>query len=410
MEKTPEKKAKPWWDYPRFRGEKVRVLLVSLGHLLVPELIQAFRRQGHTCRLLLIPGKSAQLAEIKKLYEDALRAAKPDFLLTVNHRGFDHEGFITHMLEGYRIPFASWYVDSPQLIIGHYKENNSDYLTLFLWDRDYCRLFRELGFERVEYLPLGVDEELFNPTAAGNGKYPRMPVSFVGNSMFYKASLKLAASGSNGLLNEQFGDICTSFIDSKHLVVRNFMEEKFPECSSEFQKLEEAQAFAYETAVTWYATGLYRFRLLRRLSGFGATIAGDPGWGPLVGGKGFSVRRELNYYADLPAFYSSSAVCFNGTSRQMKQGVNQRIFDVPATGRIVLTDWTEQLEELMEPGKEVLAYKSDGEIPGLLEKALSDKTLRTGISRAGYRRAINEHTYCKRIEHLVKTMRRFARG
>jgi spore maturation protein CgeB len=400
-----EKMAEPWWDYPRFNGEKVRVLLVSLGHLLVSELVEGFRRQGHTCRVLFIPGEAVELEKIERLYEEALRAVKPDFLLTVNHRGFDREGFITRMLEGYRIPFASWYVDSPQLIIGHYKENNSSCLTLFLWDRDYCRMFRKLGFERVEYLPLGVDERLFNPKAAGNGKYPPMPVSFVGNSMFHKAGLKLAASGADGILRDRFGEISEMFIHSRDPAVRDFIEHHHPDCLAGFQRLGEVEAFAYETAVTWYATGLYRFRLVKRLSGFNATIAGDPGWEALVGGKGFGLSRELNYYDDLPAFYASSTLCFNATSRQMKRGVNQRIFDVPASGRAVLTDRTDQLVDLMEPGKEVLAYRSPDEIPPLVERALKDRDFLEGISMAGHRRVVEQHTYCRRVSQIVNVMK-----
>lgn len=407
MKSFPEgkKESGGWWDYPRFGGEKVRVLVVSLGHLLVPEIVNGFGRQGHLCRVLLIPGEAVELEQIERLYEEALRAVRPDFLVTVNHRGFDREGYITRMLEGYRIPFASWYVDSPQLIIGHYKENNSPYLTLFLWDRDYCSMFRNMGFERVQYLPLGVDEKVFNREASGDGKFPAAPVSFVGNSMFHKAGSKLAMSGAAGTLKDRFGEISTSFTNTDHLVVRDFIEDHFPGCFSEFQKLGEIEAFSYETAVTWHATGLYRFRLVKRLSGFNATVAGDQGWEPLLGGNGFGLRRELNYYSDLPAFYRASKVCFNATSRQMKQGVNQRVFDVPASGRVVLTDWTDQLTNLMEPGKELLAYKSPEQIPDLLEKALKDEPFRCGVAEAGYRRVIREHTYCRRVERIVNVMR-----
>jgi spore maturation protein CgeB len=65
----------------------------------------------------------------------------------------------------------------------------------------------------------------------------------------------------------------------------------------------------------------------------------------------------LNYYRDLPAFYNVTQVSFNATSRQMKEGVNQRVFDVPACGGVVVTDWTHQLESLMEPAKSAAAYE-----------------------------------------------------
>lgn len=404
---TSPTRASPWWDYPRFKGRYVRVLLVSMGHLLVPELKEGFQRAGHHCQILLIPGETATLGEIQLLLENALRAIKPDFLLTINHRGLDLEGYIARMLGVYRIPFASWYVDSPQLILGHYQENDSPFLTLFLWDRDYSRMFQDLGFQRVEYLPLGVDEKLFHPRArsAETGKIFPMPVSFVGNSMFYKAGLRLLKSGVMGPLKERFSEIAGAFMDSPHLVVRDFLQAHHPDLLPPFQALSEPQALAYETGITWHATGLYRLIRIRRLERFKATIAGDPGWFPLMNGNGFAVRRELNYYKDLPGFYASSALCFNATSRQMKQGVNQRVFDVPACRRVVLTDWTTQLPDLMEPGKELLAYQSPDEIPTLVEKALRDKPFADNIARAGYRRVLAQHTYAQRTACVVEKMR-----
>lgn len=399
-------KARPWWDYPRFRGREVRVLLVALGHLLVHELVEGFRRSGHLCRVLFIPGEAVDLNEIKGLFDQALRALKPDFLLTVNHRGFDQEGYITRMLETYRIPFASWYVDSPQLILGHYRENNSPYLTLFFWDRDYVPMFRALGFQRVEYLPLGVDEVLFasHEKSADSGKFCPMPLSFVGNSMFHKAGLRLAKSGVEGPLKEWFGEISKKFMETDELVVRDFLAKRRPDLYAHFSRLSEVQALAYETGVTWQATGLYRLSLVRRLHGFRATIAGDPGWEGLLGGNGFCLLRELNYYIDLPSFYRSSTICFNATSRQMKQGINQRVFDVPACGRVVLTDWTRQLQDLMEPGKEVLAYRTPEEVPALVERALGDKDFCDKIAEAGHRRVLSEHTYVRRVRRIVEVM------
>jgi spore maturation protein CgeB len=383
------------------------VLLVSLGHLLVHEIVQGFRRGGHSCEVLFIPGEAVELARIEQMFQQALRTVKPDFLLTVNHRGFDQEGYITRMLERCRIPFASWYVDSPQLILGHYRENNSPFLTLFFWDREYCPMFRNMGFERVAYLPLGVDEALFAHGAkpAGTGKFFPMPVSFVGNSLFYKAGLRLAKSAVAGPLKEQFFEVAEAFLDSPHLVVRDLLDARFPELSAHFQELNEPRALSYETAITWQATGIYRLSRLRRLEGFPVTVAGDPGWASLLNNNGFSVRRELNYYKDLPGFYGASRVCFNATSRQMKQGLNQRVFDVPAAGSVLLTDWTEQLAELMEPGKEVLAYKSPEEIPGLVDRALKDQQFFEDIRTAGHHRAVSEHTYCIRCSRIVEVMR-----
>jgi spore maturation protein CgeB len=145
--------------------------------------------------------------------------------------------------------------------------------------------------------------------------------------------------------------------------------------------------------------------LVKALLPFHPLIAGDQGWGSLLG-KGFRLHRELNYYQELPAFYPVSKISFNATSRQMKDGVNQRVFDVPACRRVVLTDWTRQLEDLMEPGKEVLAYRNREEMVELAGRALADRETLQRVAEAGYHRVLKEHTYRHRLRQLVETMRR----
>ena len=399
-------KAGHWWDYSRFKSEKVRVLVVSLRHLLLSEIKGALDRLGHPAQVMLIPGEELDRDKVERLYIETIKQFKPDFLLTINHLGFDREGVVTHLLESLRVPIASWYVDSPYLILGHYRGNTSPMLTLFMWDRDYVPMLEGLGLERVIYLPLGVDEDIFNPGAVLTGKpaQQQIGVGFVGNSMVIKSKSKLKKSGAAGPLLERYQEVCKAFIGSPHLVVRDLMRESFPDLNRQLLAMGEARALDYETSVIWQTTGWYRKMLLEGLQRFHPTVAGDPGWSEILG-KGFRILRELNYYADLPVFYRSTKVNFNATSRQMKNGLNQRVFDVPASRSLLLTDFTRQLEDMFEPGKEVLAYRSGAEIPGLVEKALKDTGYRENIARAGYKRALNEHTYARRLTKLIDVMR-----
>jgi len=396
----------PWWDYQRFRQDKVKVLLVSLHHLLLTEIRSALERLGHTCKMMLIAGEALNRADVECMFTKEIRSFHPDFVLTVNHLGFDHEGVVTGLLTRYKIPFASWYVDSPHLIIRHFAENRSPYLTLFLWDKDYIEIAKRLGFEKVEYLPLGVDDKLFHHVNSGGNHLASLAsdVSFVGNSMVNKVRSKLSRCGIEGPLEERFEEVSAAFEQSHHLVVRDMLAEGLPELASELEKLPEPQALGYETSVTWQATGWYREALVKRLRPFKPLIVGDSGWREILDDQ-FSLHSELNYYDDLPAFYSVTRVSFDATSRQMKNGVNQRVFDVPACRGVVVTDWTLQLEDLMEPGREIIAYRDGDEIPELVDRAIRDREFRKRIVENGYSRVLNEHTYCHRVKKMIDTMK-----
>jgi len=407
LEKTTSTDPGKWWDYMRFRGEKVKVLLVSLRHLLLSEISGALNRLGHRCNVVMIAKEELGRGAVERMFTQAINTFHPDFVLTINHLGFDHEGVVTGLLSRYRVPFASWYVDSPHLIIRHHAENKSPYLTLFLWDKDYIEIVKKLGFENVEYLPLGVDEMLFRPMDPEKNPLARLAsaVGFVGNSMVIKVRSKLSRCGIDGPLQERFMEVSTAFEHSHYLVVREMLKDLFPDLASQLAKLPEPQALGYETGVIWQATGQYRLARVRRLGSFKPSIVGDRGWKEILG-NGFRLNRELNYYADLPAFYNVTKVNFNATSRQMKRGVNQRVFDVPACRGVIITDWTRQLEELMEPDREIIAYRDKEEIPEKVNCVLKDGMLHKNIANAGYRRALSQHTYSHRLERLVHVMKR----
>lgn len=397
---------KPWWDYVRFRKDQTRVLLVSLKHLLISEIYSALKRLGHECEFLSIPGNELNRGYVETMFTESIKAFKPDFVLTINHLGFDHEGFVTDLLTRYKVPFASWYVDSPHLIIRHYAENRSPYLSLFLWDKDYIEIVKRLGYGKVEYLPLGVDEELFRPIRPKENPLSHLSskVGFVGNSMAIKVRTKLAKSRISGPLLDRFSEVSCAFNKSNYLIVREMLSDQFPELYCEFVKLPEAQALGYETSVTWQSTGWYRSKLIEQLRSYDTLIVGDMGWKEILNND-FRLHSELNYYSDLSYFYNVVDINFNATSRQMKEGVNQRIFDVTACRHLLITDWTRQLENLMEPWKEVLAYRDGNEIPEIVDRAVKDRELCEKIADKAYHRVLCEHTYCHRINKMVSIMK-----
>ncbi|MCF8067728.1 MAG: glycosyltransferase [Desulfobacterales bacterium] len=396
---------KSWWDYPRFKNSTVKVLLISLRHLLLSEINGSLQRMGHECRIFLIEGEELDKDTVEKMFMNAIREFKPDFVLTINHLGFDREGVVTDLMTRGRIPFASWYVDSPQLIIEHYANNKSPYLSLFLWDLDYIDIVKKLGFENAHYLPLGVDETLFKPIPLADNplKHLSTDISFVGNSMQIKVNSILNRFNISGPLLKNFNEVASAFEYAEHLIVRDLLKDKFPELYHHFLTLQEPAAFGYEAGVIWAATGSYRLNLVKKLAPYNPLIIGDPGWKDILGDD-FRLHKELNYYQDLTNFYNVSKITFNATSRQMKTGINQRVFDMPACRGVVLTDWTKQLENLMEPGKELLAYKHADEIHELVEQTLNDNLFYSSICRHGHNRVLNEHTYCHRLKQLIQVM------
>ena len=396
-----------WWDYPRFKGPGLTVLLMGATHLLLREIQNALLRLGHRAAVVLVEKKATGRFEAIKKMTAFLNEIRPDFVLTINHSGFDREGAFTDLLNRFRIPFASWYVDSPHLILHHYQDNRSDFLFLFTWDADYVELLEKRGFHHVVYLPLGVDESVFHPEAgtAPNQMPGQINLGFVGNSMAVKVASILRRNRIHSPLLDRMPFVASAYEKDKGHIVRHVLSEHFPDLMPLFDQLSPDVQMAYETAIIWQATGTYRLNRIKALKRFSPVIAGDPGWKSLLDSS-FRVMSELNYYSQLPLFYSACRINFNATSRQMKNGVNQRVFDVPACRHLLLTDHTRQLEQVLDPGKEVLVYQTPSEIPELVERILADEDMRKSIAKAGYARVMAEHTYMQRMETLIGHMRK----
>jgi spore maturation protein CgeB len=59
---------------------------------------------------------------------------------------------------------------------------------------------------------------------------------------------------------------------------------------------------------------------------------------------------------------------------------------------------------MFEPGKEVLAYKSDEECLDLIDRALKQPAWGSEIAQAGHARTLKEHTYEARVGEVLRLL------
>jgi spore maturation protein CgeB len=75
-------------------------------------------------------------------------------------------------------------------------------------------------------------------------------------------------------------------------------------------------------------------------------------------------------------------------------------------GACLVTDWKENLADLFEPGKEVVAYRSTEECLDLLCYFSKHDAERGKIAAAGQARCHGEHNYEKRMQELLTLLDR----
>lgn len=397
-------------NYPRFKSSKPRLLFLTSQYFLTGELLEACERLGVEHKLLQIDREGMLQHAFIESFLTAVVEFKPDFAVTINHLGLDREGVLTNLLADLNLPLASWFVDNPHLILYRYQGLSSPWVSLFTWDFDNIASLKEAGFKHVFYLPLATTPQRFKPDSA----CPARPswqsrVSFVGNSMLYKVAQRMKAARPCKELLTTYRQLAHEFSLHSERSIYTFIKEFYPHLLPAYAKLENTERqLAYEAMITWEATRQYRNRCLEKVLPFNPLILGDKGWKLTFGQEPFAWRwhEEISYYDELPHFYPHSEINFNCTSQQMKGAVNQRIFDVPAAGAFVLTDWREQMDNLFEPDKEVISYADPGEIPDLVDFYLKNPTARQKIALAARRRILAEHTYEHRLLELIAQMRK----
>jgi spore maturation protein CgeB len=394
--------------YAKFRSWPPRVLLLTSSYFLIGELQAALARMAVPHLLLNVDARETGCNEFVEELLKAVVTFRPDFLLTINHLGVDREGVLMDLLDRLELPLASWFVDNPHLILSLYDRLISPLATLFTWDADNVSTLRAMGHGEVHYLPLATDATRFRPCPPAHGSHPwKADVSFVGNSMLYKVGARMKAGRFPRELLTSYRDVAREFGSSDSRSVREFIRAHDGTLASAFDDLGSLERqLSYETLITWEATRQYRKTCLDRVMPFRPLLVGDKGWRITYSRSVGKYRwiSELGYYQDLPRFYPCSKINFNCTSMQMKGAVNQRVFDVPACGCFLITDHREQMEELFEPGREVVCYRDPDEIGELVERYLGSPGERARVSAAAREKVLSCHLYEHRMERMLRTM------
>lgn len=89
---------------------------------------------------------------------------------------------------------------------------------------------------------------------------------------------------------------------------------------------------------------------------------------------------------------------------------NMRLYEATGVGALLLTDRKDNLGDLFEIGKEVVAYSSAEEAAELVRYYLAHPDEAQTIARAGQARTLREHTYRHRMEELIPILQGYLQG
>lgn len=116
-----------------------------------------------------------------------------------------------------------------------------------------------------------------------------------------------------------------------------------------------------------------------------------PAWGPDMFGILRRSQLTLNKHIDVSERYAN----------------NMRLFEATGMGACLVTDWKENLGDLFEPGKEVVAYRSVEECRDLVRHYETHDSDRLRIAAQGHARCLRDHSYAQRMADLNAILTRY---
>jgi spore maturation protein CgeB len=106
----------------------------------------------------------------------------------------------------------------------------------------------------------------------------------------------------------------------------------------------------------------------------------------------------LDYYSLLAR--SKITLNIQGEYQSGNESVNMRLYEATGMKSCLITDWKSNIQNLFEPDKEIVTFKTINECVEKVRYFLENKHEREAIAQAGQVRTLKDHTWEKRIQML----------
>lgn len=359
------------------------------------KLAEAFERKDIKTKIIDLKEKTFEANIGKEIQQFA-----PDFTCSFNSFELPVEGrFPWDVL---KIPHLAMLVD-PALYSA--SMISSPYVMISCVDQFDCNGLIASQFERVFFLPHGVERELNYEKSADRS----FDVVLLGSCYDYEGLRKYWT-------NLYPPEICRILDDAIDIVLSDRMIPLAEALVNAWNKsslpvdtgLDFKMLFYY---LDRYTRGKDRVELIRSIKNRQVYVFGDietehpacqKGWMHYLGSQANVTIHPGVSYSNGLAILKKSRICLNSMPF-FKNGSHERVFTSLACGAVPLTTKNLYWPKFFQEGKEVLFYKS-GDWSGVenkIEALLSNEAERKEVAAAGRETVMAHHTWDHRVEELL---------
>ncbi len=356
-------------------------------------------------------GFSLYTLNIKKLsleeMETTIRRFNPQVFFAINYTNGLAE--ICHRSD---VDLVCWEVDPATDRLKSCK-TSTDRTHIFTYRKANVLEFVRAGFKNVEHLPLAADTEKRSPLQLSpeeqNGYGASL--SFVGSSMIDNANSFRDIFISHYKVYR--GDVTDAEEEGLHLleevlsaqrkdfscyVIPDLLRKHCPDFINYL--LELRGVHDPYMLIGEIAAAEKRINYLANLNQFSVEVWGDEGWRVLEQ-YGIKYMGSAGHTYEINKIYGASRVNIDINRLYQMDIVPMRIFDIMACGGFVLAEYSRELGEIFEIGKEVETYRTLDELISKVAYYLDHRDEALEIAKLGREAVRKNHTISMRVNHML---------
>ena len=388
----------------------MKVLFYRYNSICEPDYILAFQKTGLEVAEITeemhrkeIPGE-----ERVRILLEGISDHQPLFVFSI-----DYFPFISIVCERVGILYAALSVDCPVAEIYSDTIRNSCN-RVFLFDRIQHESVKDENPGNIRYMPLGAAVERYARLPFPDGK--EYAVSFIGS--LYNEKDKYESLKRSGKLTGTALEHMEQLIEEQKAVPGlDIVEEGITE--EDIRALKDADPSFYSdsnavidmdryVAVNNYLgnhlTSLDRIYALNfladKLPEGSVHLFTRSDTSELD--KKVVVHGGVESLTEMPEVFRKSCINLNLTSRTIRNGLPQRIWDIVGCGAFCLTDDRTSLREVLEPGRHLDAFSSIDDLASKCMYYLENPDAADEITASGYEEVSMHHTVLLRALEIVK--------
>ena len=380
-------------------GEKRAV--VCSGGLFVDDVSRALKVFGYTLYTLDVTRLSVEEISL------TIKRFNPQVAFAINY-----VNGLAELFESHGVDLICWEVDPAT---DHLKpiSSNPDRAYVFTYREANVEEFVKAGFKNVEHLPLASDTEKRMPTKLSTEEHDiyDAKLSFVGSSMIENAislrkiflsQYKAYQDGSddaveegNRLLEEV---LSVQRKDFSIYVIPDLLNKLFSGFIGYLLKISGAHdPFILVGEI---AAAEKRVNYIANLGGLDVKVWGDEGW---LSTEQYGVKYmgSAGHTYEINKIYNASSINVDINRLYQMDIIPMRIFDIMACGGFVLAEYSKELSNIFEIGKEVETYSTLDELLSKATYYLDHESEALEIAERGKDEVRKNHTISGRVKHML---------